>query len=135
MGYRIEGRTQTLEVRGGTKVVKVREFHCYATPSETYFQFRRDQTQSCYATPGPCAKSFADRIEAVLDLANVTDVVYSQNVTAGGKLQDWMTTYYETADGAVSGSVESSLAQFGPNFTGGQVADEIAAGGDFPQAG
>lgn len=135
MGYRIEGRTQTVEVRGGTTVVKVREFHCYSTPSETYFQFRRDQTQPCYAAPGPCAKNFSDRIEAVLGNPNVTDVVYSQNVTAGGRLQDWMTTYYETPNGAVSGSVESSLAQFGPGFTGNQVAEEIAAGGDFPQGG
>lgn len=135
MGYRIEGRTQTVEVRGGTRVVKVREFHCYATPSETYFQFRRSEGQPCYASPGPCASQFAARIEAVLALANVVDVVYSQNTTAGGLLQDWMTTYYQTADGAISGSVESTLAQFGPTFTRNQVSAEIASGGDFPQEG
>lgn len=130
MAYQVQGHTDTVEVQGGTRVVKVREFHVVSLPSETYFQFRRAQGTPGFTNPGPSAKALSDRIEAVLALPEVTDVVYSQNVTPGGKLQDWMTTYYQAAAGAIQGSVESDLAHFGPNFTGAQVADEIAAGGD-----
>ena len=130
MGFVIQGFTQTREVRGGNKLVKVREYHVVSMPSETFFQFRRDPSQPCYDAPKPCAQQFADRIEGVMGLAEVVDVVYSQDTTAGGRLVDMMTTFYETADGAISGSVESSLAAFGPSFTGGQVSAEIAAGGD-----
>lgn len=131
MGYRIEGRSDSVAVLGGTRVVKVREFHVYSLPSETYFQFRRNENQPGYSDPKPAAKQLSDRIEAVLKIPEVTDVVYSQNVTPGGLLVDWMTTYYRTLDGAIEGSVESDLAHFGPNYTGNQVAQEIAAGGDI----
>lgn len=130
MGVQIIGRVQTREVRGGNKLVKVREFQCIATPSETYFQFRRDPTQACYSQPRICATQFADRIEAVLAHASIVDVVYSQDTTAGGRLVDLMTTYYVTPDGAISGSVEQTLAAFGPNTTIPLVDAEIAAGGD-----
>jgi hypothetical protein len=130
VAFEILGATNTREVRGN-KLVKVREFAVVSLPSETYFQFRRDASQPCYAAPKPCAKQFSDRIEAVMGLADVTDVVYSQDTTSGGKLVDWITTFYETADGKIAGSVESTLAQFGPNFTGAQVAAEIARGGDL----
>lgn len=130
MAYEILGAVNSREVRG-SKLVKVREFSVVSLPSETYFQFRRDVTQPCYGNPKPCAKQFSDRIEAVLALDNVTDAVYSQDTTAGGRLVDWITTFYETPDGKIAGSVESSLAQFGPGFTGAQVAREIAAGGDL----
>jgi hypothetical protein len=123
------GFTQTREVRGN-KLVKVREWQVVSLPSETYFQFRRDVTQPCYGAPNPCAAQFSDRIEAVMGLGNVTDVVYSQDTSAGGKLVDMMTTYYRTPDGKIEGSVESTLAQFGPNFTAAQIGAEIAAGGD-----
>jgi len=125
MAYQILSRSQTQEVRGGTKVVKVREFGVLALPSETYFQFRRDQSQACYATPGPCAAQFSDRIEAVMDDPRVTDVVYSQDTTAGGRLVDMMTTYYQSEDGAISGSVEQRLANFGPGTTLALVAAEL----------
>jgi hypothetical protein len=128
--FQILGRVQTQEVRGGNKLVKVREFQVMSLPSETYFQFRRDATQPCYAAPKPCAAQFADRIEAVMGDDRVTDVVYSQDTSAGGRLQDMMTTYYSTPDGAVSGSVEQRLANFGPSATLALVAQEIAAGGD-----
>lgn len=130
MAFIITGRVQTQEVRGGNRLVKVREFQCVALPSETYFQFRRDATQPCYAAPRPCAQQFSDRIEAVMALANVVDVVYSQDTTPGGRLVDIMTTYYASEDGAVQGSVEQTLAEFGPNTTGALVASEMAAGGD-----
>jgi len=130
-GFQILGRVQTQEVRGGNKLVKVREFQVIALPSETYFQFRRDPSQPCYLAPKPCAQQFADRIEAVMEDANVTDVVYSQDTTAGGRLVDTMTTFYETPDGAISGSIEpQTLAAFGPGTTLPLVAAEIAAGGD-----
>ncbi len=127
-GFRIEGYTQTQEVQGGNKLVPVREYHVIATPSETYFQFRRDKPRWQFAKT--VAQQLADRIEAVLALPNVTDVVYSQNVSDGGRLLDWMTTYYSAADGAINGSVESDLAHFGPGNTGAQIEAEIAAGGD-----
>lgn len=130
MAFQILGRMQTQEVRGGNKLVKVREFQVISLPSETYFQFRRDPSQPCYAAPKPCAAAFADRIEGVLALADVVDVVYSQDTTAGGRLIDRMTTYYETDDGAISGSVEQDLKDFGPAKTGARVKAEIAAGGD-----
>jgi hypothetical protein len=129
MAFQIIGVVNTKEVRG-TKLVAVKEYQVLSLPSETYFEFRRDPSQAGFKDPKPAAKQLADRIEAVLALANVVDVVWSQNTTAGGALVDWMTTYYSTPDGTVSGSVESSLAQFGPTFTRSQVAKEIAAGGD-----
>lgn len=130
MAAQIQGFTATTEVQGGTKLVKVHEYHVLSLPSETYFQFRRPATTAA-ATIKSVAKQLSDRIEAVLKLGDVTDVVYSQDVTPGGQLQDRMTTYYETPDGAISGSVEQKLADFGPNVTGGLVAAEIARGGDF----
>lgn len=130
MGFQIQGFTQTQEVRGGNKLVKVREYHVVALPSETYFQFRRDQSKWAAANIKSVARQLSDRIEAVLGLPNVVDVIYSQDTTAGGSLQDRMTTYYETGDGAISGSVEQPLASFGPNNTAALVNAEIAAGGD-----
>lgn len=126
-GFIIQGFTQTREVRGGNKLVKVREYHVIALPSETYFQFRRTATQPCYGEPKPCAQQFADRIEDVLAIPTVTDVVYSQDTTAGGRLEDMMTTFYATADGAIEGSVEQELKNFGPNVTGADIASAIAA--------
>lgn len=130
MGFEIVGAVNTNEVRG-TKLVKVREFQVMSLPSETYFEFRRTPDQSGYSTPKPAAEQLSDRIEAVLALPNVTDVVWSQEPKPGGSLLDWMTTYYRTPDGTIAGSVESDLAHFGPTFTGKQVAAEIAAGGDL----
>lgn len=127
MAYRIISRVNTDEVRGTTKLVKVREFGVISLPSETYFQFRRDATQPCYASPGTCAKQFSDRIEAVLASPDVVDVDYFQDTRAGGRLVDMMRTFYETPDGALSGSVESTLAEFGPGHTLDQVAAAIGA--------
>lgn len=135
MGYRIIGITQTEEVQGGNKIVPVREFHVMSTPSETYFQFRRGKRGGEWIAPASSAKQLSDRIEAVMKLPDVVDVVYSQDVTPGGKLIDWMTTFYRTEDGAITGSVESSLAEFGPNYTGAQISREIASGGDVLTSG
>ena len=127
MSFVIQSYRQTEQLQGGV-LVKVREYHVVSNPSETYFQFRRAQPQ------WPNAKSVAGqlstRIEAVAALPTVTDISYFQDVTSGGKLVDMMRTYYVTLDGTISGSVESDLAHFGPNYTGGQIAAEIAAGGD-----
>jgi hypothetical protein len=128
VGFDIQGYTQTSEVRGGNKVVPVREYHVISLPSETYFQFRRDKAH--YSGAKSSAQQFSDRIEAVLANPLVTDVVYSQDTTPGGKLQDTMTTYYANADGTISGSVEQDLAHFGPNVTIPLVQQEIASGGD-----
>lgn len=130
MGFRVDGYDIVNEYQGGNRVVPVREFHVVSLPSETYFQFRRGKRDGTWISPKATAQQLSDRIEAVLALPNVVDVLYSQDVTAGGKLQDRMTTFYRTVDGTISGSVESSLAEFGPNFTGNQIATEIAAGGD-----
>jgi len=130
VAFKIVGLANTTEYQGGTSVVKVREWHVVSLPSETYFQFRRAEGTPGFKDPKPAAKQLSDRIEAVIDLPNVTGVLYSQDVTQLGRLQDRMTTAYRTEDGTVSGTVESDLAHFGPNFTGAQVAAEIAAGGD-----
>lgn len=130
MAYKVLGYADTTEYQGGNRVVKVREWHVNSLPSETYFQFRRAIGTPGYKDPKPSAKALSDRIEAVHDLPDVTDILYSQDVTQAGRLQDRMTTFYRAADGAITGSVESSLAEFGPNFTGAQIAAEIAAGGD-----
>lgn len=124
------GYSQTQEVQGGNKLVKVREYRRFSLPSETYYQFRRPQGKWDKATIDSVSQQFADRIEGVIAISEVTDVVYSQDTTPGGRLKDMMTTYYQTADARIEGSVESSLAEFGPGFTGAQVAAEIAAGGD-----
>jgi hypothetical protein len=135
-GFRITGSTETVQVQG-SKVVKVKEYHCVAVSTlpggavdETYFQFRRPKAIP-QSTIRSVAQQFADRIEGVLNLPNVTDVVYSQDTSQGGRLQDRMTTFYSTADGSIQGDVESDLAHFGPNYTGGQVADELAVAGGF----
>lgn len=130
-GFRIEGFTQTTELQGGNKVVQVREYRVVELPHEVYFQFRRPKAKWAPATIKSVAQQFADRIEGVLNLANVVDVAYSQDVTPSGQLQDMMTTYYATADDEISGSVEQRLANFGPTVTGRLVNAEIAAGGDF----
>lgn len=134
--FRITGSTETVQVQG-SKVVKVKEYHCVAVSAlpggatdETYFQFRRAKAIP-QSTIRSVAQQFADRIEGVLNLPNVTDVVYSQDTSQGGRLQDRMTTYYASADGGIQGDVESDLAHFGPGFTGDQVADELATAGGF----
>lgn len=142
MAFEILGRVETREVKG-TKLLKVREFQVVSLPSETYFQFRRDATQPCYAAPGPCASQFSGRIEAVAGDPRVVDVVYSQDTTAGGRLVDMMTTYYRSENGAVEGSVEQRLANFGPTTTIGLVDAALgegeaqlgggAPGGNVPQ--
>jgi hypothetical protein len=133
---RITGNTETVEVQG-SKVVKVREYHCVAVvdvpggaTSEVYFQFRRPKAIPA-STVHSVAQQFADRIEGVLNLANVTDVVYSQDTSQGGRLQDRMTTYYASADGSIEGDVESDLAHFGPGYTGSQVAAELGVAGGY----
>ena len=125
MAYEITGRVQTREVRG-TRLVKVREFTVISLPSETMFEFRRDASQPCYTSPGSCASQFSNRIEAVFAHPLVTDVVYSQDTTAGGRLVGIMTTYYATADGRIEGSVEQRLENFGPGTTIPLVEAEIA---------
>lgn len=127
--YEIIGVTQTEEVKG-SKVMKVKEFHVVANPSETYFEFRRNISQPGYTNPKPAAQQFADRIEAVLGLANVVDVDYFQDTTAAGQLRDMMRTFYATPDGKIQGSVEQWLGDFGPGKTAALVNAEIAAGGD-----
>jgi hypothetical protein len=103
-----------------------------ALPSETYFQFRRKKGHWDLTTIKSVAKQLSDRVEAVLNLPFVTDVSYSQDTSDGGRLRDVMTTWYRqtTPDGMISGSVEGTLAEFGPNFTKAQILDEIALGGD-----
>lgn len=126
MGYRITGSTQTVEVQGGTKLVTIKEYHVVSEPSETYFQFRRPKTVP-QNTVKSVAKQLSDRIEAVIAKPVVTDVVYSQDTTQGGRLQDRMTTYYYDAASDISGDVESSLAEFGPTFTMAQINKELDA--------
>lgn len=133
---RITGSTETVEVQG-SKVIKIREYHCVAVSDlgggvtvETYFQFRRPKTVA-QSTVKSVAQQFANRIEAVLELPHVTDVVYSQDTSQGGRLQDRMTTFYTSSDGAIEGDVESDLAHFGPNYTGAQVNDELAVAGGY----
>lgn len=135
-GFRIVGSTQTIEVQG-TKIVPIKEYHAYAVSTlpdgqteETYFQFRRPKSVSA-GTVHSVAQQLADRIEAVLSSAHVTDVVYSQDTTRGGTLQDRMTTYYASSDGSIEGDVDSDLAHFGPNFTGQQIAAELGIAGGF----
>ena len=130
MPARITGSTQTVEVQGGNKLVTVKEYHVLSLPSETYFQFRRPKTTAA-ATIRSVANQFSGRIEAVLANALVTDVVYSQDTTQGGRLQDRMTTYYRSPDGAIEGDVEQPLAEFGPNVTIAEVVNELNAAGAF----
>jgi hypothetical protein len=126
VGFRAAGSSVTVEVRGGSRVVKVREYRTYATPSQTFFQFRRDVKPALsLATINSVREQLSDRIEQVLALDDVVDVDYFQDTTKAGRLQDWMRTYYETDDG-IEGDVESDLAHFGPNFTGNQVRQAIA---------
>ena len=134
MAFDIIGRVQTREVRG-TKLMKVREFTVLSLPSETMFEFRRDASQPCYANPAPCAAQFSERIESVIDDPLITDVVYSQDTTAGGKLIGIMTTYYATPDGRIEGSVEQRLENFGPGTTIPLVQAEVGGAASQVTAG
>ena len=127
MAYAIVGVVKTNELRG-TNLVPVKEYQVLSLPSQTYFEFRRDASQGGYTNPGPAATQLSDRIEAVLALPSVTDVVWSQHPTPAGTLKDWMTTYYSAQGGAIQGSVESDLAHFGPNYTGAQISGEVSEG-------
>lgn len=127
MPFRRAGASSTIEVRGGSRIVKVIVYRRYSLPSETYFQFRRDaQPAQTKAQLDSISEQLSDRIEAVLGIQYVTDVDYFQDATRAGRLQDRMRTYYDTDDG-IEGDVESSLAQFGPNFTKKQIDTEVAA--------
>jgi hypothetical protein len=123
----IIGRIQGTEVRGGNTVVTVFSYQCLSHPSGTFFSFRRTKAQVASGPPVSGANQLSDRIEAVLNLDAVTDVYYFQDTTPSGLLRDMMRTYYQSADGRVEGDVESDLAHFGPNYTGAQINDEIAA--------
>jgi hypothetical protein len=129
MGYRIIGAVNTRELRG-SKMVRVREYQAEALPSETYFQFRREAGTPCFANPRPCAENISARIEGVLANPLVTDVVYSQDTTPGGRLLDLMTTYYSAADGTVEGAVELRLAYFTLARVAAAVEQEIGAQAD-----
>lgn len=128
MGYRIEGYTTTTEVQGGTNIVKVREYHVYATPSETYFQFR-DPVNITGIVVQERAAVIAAIIADLLAESEVTDVVYSQDVTPGGQLLDVMTTYWQTDGGAKSGFVETPYADFHPDTVNALIAADIASAG------
>jgi hypothetical protein len=123
------GTVNTRELRG-SKMVRVREFQYLALPSETYFQFRRDQGQPCFTSPKPCAENISARIEAVLANPLVLDVVYSQDTTPGGRLLDIMTVYYQSFDGLIEGAVEIRLVHFNLANTLAAIEAEIASGGD-----
>lgn len=125
------GSTQTIEVQGN-KVTVVKEYRRIAVASlpeggtaEIYYQFRRPKAIDA-ATIASVSQQFADRIEGVMNLPDVHDVVYSQDTTLGGRLQDRMTTYWRTADGLFEGDVEQALRDLGPTVTGALVAQEIA---------
>jgi hypothetical protein len=127
MPYERAGASKTVEVRGGSRVVSVIEYRRYSLPSRVFFQFRRDaQPAQTAGQLDSISEQLSDRIEAVLNLANVTDVDYFQDTSQAGRLQDRMRTYYRTDDG-LEGDVESDLAHFGPTFTRNQINDEIAA--------
>lgn len=127
--FSIIGVTQTEEAKG-SKVLKVKEYHVIAYPSETYFEFRRNASQPGYTNPKPAAQQFADRIEGVLGIPNVSDVDYFQDTTQSGQLRDMMRTFYSAQNGAIQGFVEQWLGDFGPGKTAALVNAEIAAGGD-----
>lgn len=123
---RVMGFSASEEVRG-TRVVKVREFHCRSLPSGTYFEFRRTPGQRCFTEPMFCAQQFADRIEGVLTHRNITDVDYFQDTTAAGRLEDWMRTFWLADEGELEGFVEQRLADFGPTNTTKAVNADIEA--------
>jgi hypothetical protein len=128
------GTTNTRELRG-SKMVRVREFQYLAQPSETYFQFRRDQGQPCFSSPKPCAENISERIASVLANPIVVDVVYSQDTTAGGRLLDIMTVYYQTTDGLIEGAVEIRLVHFNLANTLAAIEAELGTLGDSGDSG
>ena len=124
MAATIEGFATVSEVQGGTKVVKVREWHAHSNPSNVYFQFREGMNIT-KADAQYTADAYSDVIEAILGNGAVTDMAYSQDVTPSGQLQDVFTTYWTSPDGSETGWVTTPYSRFSEGVVLGQVTNDM----------
>lgn len=127
MAARLEGFTTTTAVFGGNRVVKVREWHCYSEPSDTYFEVRARLETARSAVQG-IANGFSDTIEALLDSPDVTDIAWSQDVTAGGQLQSVFTVYWYLPEKASTGFVEVPAGQFNIDHVAALILQDSGPG-------
>src|SRR5437899_4278148 len=125
MAARLEGYTRTSMVLGGSRVILVNQWHCYAEPSETYFEFRA-RTTTTRAEAQTIANGVAAEIEATLAQATVTDIAWSQDVTAAGTLIGVFTVYWFDSASDSSGWVEIPYTQFNEPAAIEAVASDIA---------
>ena len=127
-GYTIQGFTETYQLVGGNKVIRVREFHVVTHPSDIYFQFRRPKAKWAAENIANVASQLAARIEAVYKSPNVVGLLYSQDIDAAGQLIDMFTVFWQSDDGSISGSLEQPMASLGPGNTPPLVAADLASG-------
>ena len=99
-GFRTIGSAQVDELRGGTTITKVTEYHCLSSPSGTYFQFRGPAN-------APIPVFFGDELATVIEDAladpNIQAVLYSQDIDVKGQLVDTYTIYWSDPNGLVTG--------------------------------
>jgi hypothetical protein len=124
---RLEGFTTTTAVTGGNHVMKVREWHCYSEPSETYFEVRGRITTTQAQIQG-IADGISATIEQLLTGADITDVSWSQDVTPSGQLQSVYTVYWRTGDGLKTGFVEVPVGQFNVDHVGILILEDMGPG-------
>lgn len=120
------GYTQTTAVLGGNRTMKVNQWRAYSQPSSTYFEFTARTTTTREQAQG-IADGVADVIESVLAAVDVTDVIWSQDVTPGGQLVGIFTVYWYVADQDAAGFVEVPY----PRFTLDNVALAIVGAAGF----
>lgn len=122
----VDGFSTTTAVLGGSKVMKVRDWQCYSEPSNTYFQIRA-RVQTTQQQVEVIADGFSATIEELFAQGDVTDVVWSQDVTPGGQLVSIYTVYYYISAVNKSGFVEVPAGK----FTQGTVDQLIAEDANF----
>src|SRR5262245_4184057 len=127
MAARLEGFTTTTAVIGGNRIMKVREWHCYSEPSETYFEIRA-RIQTTRAQVQAIANTFSGTIEQLLDAPDITDIVWSQDVTTGGQLQSVYTVYWYLPEKQSSGFVEVPATQFTVDKVGILILEDSGPG-------
>lgn len=122
MAARLEGYTATTAVLGGNRTQKVHEWHVFSEPSETYFEFRA-RTNVTAAQAQAIADGVSAEIEDTLNLPGITDIAWSQDVTASGQLRGVFTVYWADPDTHTSGWVEIPYSE----FSAGRAAELVLA--------
>lgn len=97
------------QLLGGTEVQRVVEIGVRTSPSGVFFQFRLPARGFTPAAAAAYAGGFALAIEDLLTVPYIVDIVYQQDLSAGGNLLDQLAVYWQTEDEIASGFVIRNL--------------------------